>query len=677
MPRQMANALRILAIDAVEQAKSGHPGMPMGMADVAVVLFSRFLKFDAQDPQWPDRDRFVLSAGHGSMLLYALLYLCGFADMGIDQLKRFRQLGSPAAGHPEHGSAGGIETTTGPLGQGLANAVGMAIAERMLNARFGDELVSHRTWALVSDGDLMEGISHEAASLAGHLNLSRLTLLWDDNRISIDGATSLADSSDIPARFRAAGWHVAAADGHDQDSIEAAIAEATEAEQPGLVACRTIIGHGAPNKQNTAACHGSPLGAEEAAAARRALGWELGAFQVPEPVLDAWRITGLQGRRERCAWNERLDAKEEVERDAFLRAQDGQLPSKFADGMIRHRKSLADAPQTIATRAASKNTLQHLAQEIPELTGGSADLTGSTATRPPELRPITASDFSGRFLHYGVREHAMLAAMNGMALHGGVIPYGGTFLVFSDYARPALRLAALMGLRVIFVASHDSIGVGEDGPTHQPVEHLAALRAIPNLLVLRPADAVETAECWEIALAQKTRPSVLVLSRQKLPPARSDSPTENPCLRGGYELLPAEGAARVTLLAGGSEVSVAMEARALLQAQSIPTRIVSMPCLDLFAEQPRNYRENMLGAGTIRVAVEAGVRQGWDACIGEEGDFIGMEGFGASAPAQDLYRHFGITPEKLAERAAAALAKHDKHAEGNGRNGGRNGRNGY
>ena len=653
----MANALRILAIDAVEQAGCGHPGMPMGMADVACALFTRFLKFDSRAPHWHDRDRFVLSAGHGSMLLYGLLHLCGYADMTIDELQRFRQLGSKAAGHPEYGLASGIETTTGPLGQGLANAVGMALAERMLNARFGDGIVDHRTYALVSDGDLMEGVSHEAVSLAGHLNLARLTVLWDDNRISIDGETSLADSSDIMARFQAAGWHVAGVDGHDPAAVEAGIAQALAADRPSLLACRTTIGYGAPNKQNSAACHGAPLGEEEAAAARRALGWNQAPFRIPERILDAWRIAGLRGGRERRDWQKRLDGLPEEQRSLYRRAMEGELPASLDRALAGYKKRLCQERKPVATRTASLQALEEIAREVPELVGGSADLTGSTATRPKPMTAIAPGDFAGRFVHYGVREHAMVAAMNGMALHGGLIAYGGTFLVFSDYCRPALRLAALMGIRTILVASHDSIGLGEDGPTHQPVEHLAALRAIPGLLVLRPADAVETAECWQVALEERRRPSVLVLSRQKLPAVREDCPEENPCLRGGYEIAAAAGTAQVSLLASGSEVAVALEAQGILRRHDIAARVVSMPCLDLFAEQPQAYQEDILGPGTIRIAVEAGLRQGWEGHIGAGGAFLGMGDYGASAPGEELFRHFSITAEALASLAQERLAK--------------------
>ena len=655
----MANALRVLAIDAVERAASGHPGMPMGMADVASVLFTRFLKFDSRVPDWPDRDRFILSAGHGSMLLYGLLHLCGYADMPLKEIENFRQLGSKAAGHPEWGLAGGIETTTGPLGQGLANAVGMALGERILNARFGDDIVDHRTYALVSDGDLMEGISHEAITLAGHLKLSRLIVLWDDNRISIDGEISLADSSNVGMRFESAGWHVVSVDGHNPEAIEAAIAEAIEADKPSLVACRTIIGYGAPSKQNSAACHGAPLGEEEAAAARKQLGWQHAPFIIPERIVDAWRLAGLRGGRARSAWQKRFDALPDDVGESFRRMMEGDLPCGLPEAFRKHKNAVAHAKETIASRTASLKTIEAIAGVMPELLGGSADLTGSTATRSSQMSVITPQDFSGRFIHYGVREHGMVAAMNGLALHGGCIPYGGTFLVFSDYCRPSLRLAALMGMRVILVATHDSIGVGEDGPTHQPVEHLASLRAIPNLLVLRPADALETAECWEVALAQKHRPSVLVLSRQKLPAIRTSAPDENPCSRGAYELSGSDGSAQISLLASGSEVSIALDAQEILLERGISSRVVSVPCLNLFAEQVQAYQEDVLGPGTIRIVVEAGVRYGWGAYVGVEGGFLGMRSFGASAPAGKLYEHFSITAEGVAQLAQERLDRRE------------------
>ncbi|MCC7427554.1 MAG: transketolase [Alphaproteobacteria bacterium] len=656
--RRMADAIRVLALDAVEQAKSGHPGMPMGMADVATVLFSRFLKFDAADPRWPDRDRFVLSAGHGSMLLYALLHLTGHAGMGMDQLRAFRQLGSHTAGHPEFGEHPGIETTTGPLGQGLATAVGMAIAERHLAARFGKGLVDHRTWVIAGDGCLMEGISHEAASLAGHLGLGRLCVLFDDNAISIDGGTELACSDDALKRFAAYGWAVRRIDGHDHEAIAAALAWAQRSKKPTLIACRTIIGFGAPSKAGTAATHGSPLGPEEAKGARAALGWTHPPFELPGDIAGAWAATGKRGAEARAAWGRRLARARD--RAAFSRAMSGALPEGWDKPLNDWiARALAEKPK-LATRQASQKALEALVPALPELLGGSADLTGSNLTQIKGQAPIARGDFAGRYIHYGVREHAMAAAMNGMALHGGVIPYGGTFLVFSDYMRPALRLAALMRQRVIHVFTHDSIGLGEDGPTHQPVEHLAALRAMPNMRVFRPADTVETAECWALAVAHTTGPSALALTRQGVPPLRSDGGTgANRSARGGYVLAEAEGAARqVSLIATGSEVGLAMEARAALKAAGIAAAVVSLPSFELFAAQDAAYRALVLGgAGVLRVGIEAAVGFGWERWLGAEGMFIGMRGFGASAPFEKLYAHFGITAEAVVQAVKARLGR--------------------
>ncbi|HZD25037.1 MAG TPA: transketolase [Alphaproteobacteria bacterium] len=651
----MANAIRALAMDAVQAANSGHPGMPMGMADVATVLFGKFMKFDAAAPHWPDRDRFVLSAGHGSMLLYALLYLTGYSDMDIGQLKKFRQLGSRTAGHPEYGHATGIETTTGPLGQGLGNAVGMAIAERILATRFGDELVDHYTYVMAGDGCLMEGISHEAASLAGHLRLGKLIVLFDDNGISIDGETDLAVDDDQLARFAAYGWHVTRVNGHDQEEVEKAIAAARDSDRPSLIACRTTIGFGAPTKAGKASTHGSPLGEEEVAGAREKLGWPYPPFEVPDNVLQAWREAGKRSRKARQAWEKRLDTLDLKTRSAFDRAIGGDLPAGLTKAMADYKARLVAEKPSLATRAASGNALEVINEVVAETIGGSADLTGSNNTLTAQLRTLTPDDFSGRYLHYGVREHAMAAAMNGMALHRGIIPYGGTFLVFSDYARPSIRLSALMGQRVIYVLTHDSIGLGEDGPTHQPVEHLAALRAIPNLNVFRPADAVETAECWELALASKSTPSVLALTRQSVPAVRLSDSQENLCARGAYELVAADGEAKVTLLATGSEVSLAVAARNILQSAGHPTRVVSMPCWALFERQDAAYRRETLGPGTMRVAVEAAIALGWDRYLGPDGAFVGMDGFGASAPYKDLYKHFGITADAVAEAAKTLL----------------------
>lgn len=653
----MSRAIRALAMDAVEAANSGHPGMPMGAADIATVLFTRHLKFDATEPGWPDRDRFVLSAGHGSMLLYGLLHLLGYEDMTLKELKAFRQLGSRTAGHPEYGHAAGIETTTGPLGQGLANAVGMAMAERHLNAIFGDEIVDHRTWCIVGDGCLMEGISHEAISLAGHLKLGRLIVLFDDNNISIDGPLALTESGDQVARFAAAGWHTQTCDGHDPDAISAAMDAAKTAERPSFIACRTIIGFGAPTKGGTAAVHGSPLGPEEYAAARASLLIDYDPFDVPSGVRDAWRLAGLRGVKKRKGWEGRLEGLDPDLNMEFQRRMRGQLPSAFDDTMAKYRARLIADPPTLATRKSSEATLEVVNAALPETLGGSADLTGSNNTRTADLGRFTADDYASRYIHYGVREHGMAAAMNGIALHGGAIPYGGTFLVFSDYCRPALRLAALMGIRVIHVMTHDSIGLGEDGPTHQPVEHLAALRAIPNLAVFRPADAVETAECWELALKREAGPSVLALTRQNLTPVRDDTTDSEPAnrsTRGAYELAPAKGEVAVSLFASGSEVEIALEAREALQEQGVGTRVVSVPSLDLLLAQSESYVADLIGDG-VPVAVEAGVRQGWEALIGTKGGFVGMDSFGASGPYKDLYAHFGITAEAVVAAAKARL----------------------
>jgi transketolase len=655
---RLANAIRALAMDAVEAAKSGHPGLPMGAADVATVLFTRFLKFDAADPNWPDRDRFVLSAGHGSMMLYALLHLLGYEAMTIDQIKRFRQIGAITAGHPEHGHVPGVETTTGPLGQGLANAVGMAIAERHLAAEFGADVVDHRTYVVASDGDLMEGISQEAIALAGHLRLTRLMVLFDDNGISIDGPLALADSVDQLKRFEACGWNAWRVDGHDPEAVAAAIAQAQASDRPSLIACRTVIGFGAPGKAGSEKAHGSPLGADEIKGARERLGWASPPFEVPADITAAWRAAGERARNTRLAWEQRLASVAPERRAEFERRTAGDLPQQALAAAVRGiKEKLAAAPKEIATRVASEQALEALTVAVPEMVGGSADLTGSNNTRPKGTAAFTAANPAGRFIHYGVREHAMASAMNGMALHGGIIPYSGTFLVFSDYARPAIRLAALMGQRVILVLTHDSIGLGEDGPTHQPVEHLAALRAIPNLLVYRPCDAVETLECWQLALEARTSPSALALTRQNLPQLRTGVAAENRCAAGAYELLPAEGgAAQVSLFASGSEVAIAAEARNLLAARGVAARVVSVPCFELFLALPAAQRRAVVGAAPVRIGIEAAIRQGWDAIIGSDGLFVGMSGFGASAPYKDLYRHFGITPERVVEAAFTKLS---------------------
>jgi len=648
----MANAIRALAMDAVQAANSGHPGMPMGMADVATVLFTKFLKYDASWDQFPDRDRFVLSAGHGSMLLYSLLYLNGYDKCDIDQLRNFRQLGSLTAGHPETGHLPGIETTTGPLGQGLANAVGMALAERHLSARYGAEIVDHYTYAIAGDGCLMEGISQEAISMAGHMKLNRLVVLWDDNNISIDGSVELSASDDQLARFKASGWDVYSCDGHNADEIATAIDAARKSDKPSLIACRTTIGFGSPNKQGTSGVHGAPLGDDEIAATREALGWPHPAFEIPQDILSAWRDAGSRGKADSAEWNARLAGLDATKQADFNLAMSGELPDGWMDAINAHKKALsADAPGW-ATRKSSQEALKVINPIVPQTIGGSADLTGSNNTDTPDLGILSADNYAGRYVHYGIREHGMGAVMNGLALHGGVIPYGGTFLVFSDYLRPALRMSALMNQRVIYVLTHDSIGLGEDGPTHQPVEHIPSMRAIPNVAVFRPADAVETAECWTLAMERSDAPSVLALTRQGLKLQRTEHTEENLCARGAYELLAADGDAKVTLLATGSEVEIAVEARDKLQADGIATRVVSVPCLDLLADQPEADQAEILGPGTVRISVEAGIAQGWERYSDAH---VGMTGFGASAPAKDLYVHFGITADAVAAAARSKL----------------------
>ena len=652
---RMANAIRSLAMDAVEQAKSGHPGLPMGAADIATVLFTRFLKFDPADPAWPDRDRFVLSAGHGSMLIYASLYLLGYEAVTIEQIKRFRQLGSITAGHPEHGHTPGVETTTGPLGQGLGNAVGMALAERMLAAQFGEDLVDHHTFVLASDGDLMEGLSQEAIALAGHLKLNKLIVLFDDNGISIDGPLTLSDSVDQVMRFQAAGWAARRIDGHDPDAIHQAIEAARKSDRPTMIACKTTIGFGAPKKAGTSKAHGEPLGAEELAGAKQALGLG-GAFEVPPDALAAWRAAGERSRATHAEWKQRLAAKPADVRAEFVRRLSGIRPSGAGPAVAALKQKLALEPPTVATRKASEIALEVLTEAVPELVLGSADLTPSNNTRTKNLTDVAPGSYGGRYIHYGIREHGMASAMNGIALHGGFIACGATFLVFTDYARPAIRLAALMGLPVVYVMTHDSIGLGEDGPTHQPVEHLAALRAIPNMRLFRPADAMETAECWQLALERTDGPTVLALTRQNLAPVRKDAGA-NRCAEGAYEVAPAPGAAEVTLFATGSEVEIALGAQALLKERSVAARVVSVPSVELFLAQPEDKRRTVIGAAKVKVAVEAAVRQGWDAIIGPDGVFIGMTTFGASAPYKELYKHFGITPEQVARAALAKLGK--------------------
>jgi transketolase len=654
LSRDMANAVRALAMDAVEKAKSGHPGLPMGMADVATVLFTRFLRFDPTDPHWADRDRFVLSAGHGSMLLYALLHLTGYPGMDIEELKQFRQWGSKTAGHPEYGHTPGVEVTTGPLGQGLATAVGMALAERMMAARFGPDLANHHTYVIAGDGCLMEGISHEAISLAGHLKLSKLIVLFDDNEISIDGRTSLSCSDDQLARFAASGWATTRVDGHDQRAVAAAIEAAQKSDRPSLIACRTIIGFGSPSKQGTEKVHGAPLGAAEIAAARAVLDWPWPAFEIPDHVREAWTAAGTRGAEARRAWEARLAA--DPRHAAFTAATTGALGAEFDRAIAAVKAGFAAKAPTIATRQASREVLDAIQPATPVLAGGSADLTHSNLTHAKGQAPVTPDDFAGSYIHFGIREHGMAAALNGMALHGGFVPYGGTFLCFADYSRPAIRLAALMGVRVVHVMTHDSIGLGEDGPTHQPVEHLAALRAIPNLLVFRPADAVETAEAWECALRAEGRPSVLCLSRQGLPTLRREGTGANRSARGAYVLVEPEGWRDVTLIATGSEVSLAVAAAEALVTHGVRAAVVSAPCLDLFREQDAEYRRAVLGRAP-RVGIEAAVEGDWARFLGDDGVFVGMHGFGASAPADVLFEKFGITEDAVVAAALAATHK--------------------
>lgn len=653
----MANAIRALAMDAVEAAKSGHPGLPMGAADIATVLFRDHLNFDPAHPSWPDRDRFVLSAGHGSMLIYALLHLIGVKEVTIDQLKNFRQLGSITAGHPEHGHTPGVETTTGPLGQGLGNAVGMALAERVLAARYGKGIVDHYTYVLASDGDLMEGISQESITLAGHLKLNKLIVLFDDNGISIDGAISVSDSTDQLKRFESAGWNAERIDGHDPEAINAAILRAKQSDKPSLIACVTTIGYGAPTKAGKSSSHGSPLGADELKGAKEKLGWAHGPFEIPTDIRKAWGEVGSRGAAARSAWQERLGKAKPKARAEFERVIAGELPKGFAKALKAFKADAATKKPEVATRKASEMVLEAIQPALPELLSGSADLTGSNNTKTKGMAVVKAGSYDGAFVHYGIREHGMAAAMNGIALHGGLIPASGTFLVFSDYCRPSIRLSALMGQRVIYVMTHDSIGVGEDGPTHQPVEHLAALRAIPNLDVYRPCDVTETAEAWELAVTTKDRPSLIALTRQNLPQLRTDNGAKNLSALGAYEIAKADGRAEVTLFATGSEVSLAMKARSALLAEGILARVVSVTSFERFAAQPEAYRKKVIGRAKVKIAIEAAIRQGWDAIIGSDGHFIGMEGFGASGPINKLYAHFGITPEAVVAKAKAALKR--------------------
>ncbi|RDV05804.1 transketolase [Undibacter mobilis] len=654
----MANAIRALAMDAVQQANSGHPGLPMGAADIATVLFTQFLKFDPAAPKWPDRDRFVLSAGHGSMLMYALLYLTGYSSVTIDEIKRFRQLGSKTPGHPENFITEGVETTTGPLGQGIATAVGMAMAEKIMAANYGDTIVDHKTYVLASDGDLMEGISHEAIALAGHLKLNKLIVLFDDNGISIDGPLTLADSVDQVKRFEACGWNAWRIDGHDHKAIAEALTKAQSSDKPVMIACRTTIGFGSPSKAGKSSSHGSPLGADDIKGTREALKWTSPPFEIPADILKDWRKAGERSKAAHADWDKRFAALEAGQRSEFTRRMNGELPKAALDAAVKAvKESLQASPKEIATRTACEFALETLIPAVPDMIGGSADLTGSNNTRTKSMKAISAADFSGRFIHYGIREHGMAAAMNGMTLHGGVIPYSGTFLVFSDYARPAMRLAALMGTRAIHIMTHDSIGLGEDGPTHQPVEHLAALRAIPNMLVFRPCDAVETVECWQLALENATGPSVLALTRQNLPQLSKDFVTTNRCAAGAYEIHAADGQAQVSIFATGSEVSIAVDGAKLLAEKGIAARVVSVPSFELFAAQPEAKRRAIIGDAPVKIGVEAAVRQGWDAIIGNDGAFVGMSGFGSSAPYKELYKKFGITAEAVAAAAMQKLGK--------------------
>ena len=652
MLQQQANAIRALSMDAVQAANSGHPGMPMGMADIATILFTQYLKFDAQVPDWADRDRFVLSAGHGSMLAYATLHLTGYARPTINDIRNFRQLHSPCAGHPENFELDGVETTTGPLGQGLATAVGMAIAERHLNAVFGNELVDHRTWVVAGDGCLMEGINHEAIGLAGTLGLGRLIVLWDDNQITIDGAVSLSSCEDIPARYRATGWHVESCDGHDFADIRRAIDAAIADDRPSLIACRTIIGKGAPNKQGTSATHGAALGADEIAAARIAMNWPYAPFEIPGDVRSAWLSAGTRCQTQRAEWEARLKTSDHAAE--FTRRMKGELP--IGDAMQAHLTSLLESKPKVATRKASELALDVITAVMPELLGGSADLTGSNNTKTKSTKTLDKNDYSGRYVNYGIREFGMAAAMNGMALHGGVIPYAGTFLVFSDYCRAAIRLSALQNVRAIYVMTHDSIGLGEDGPTHQPVEHVMSLRLIPNLLVFRPADAIETAECWALAVANSTGPSLLALSRQNLPTVRSDV-TLNECARGAYRLKAASSVRQLIIVATGSEVEIALGVAAALDQQGISSDVVSMPCWELFDQQDVSYRNDIFPRDTLIVSVEAGIRMGWERYTGRDGLNIGLDSFGASAPIEALYDHFGLTVDKIVPQIIEKLQK--------------------
>lgn len=650
----MANAIRVLSLDSVERAKSGHLGLPLGAADMATVLFSKILKFDPKAPNWPNRDRFVLSAGHGSMLLYSALHLLGYEDATIDELKNFRQLGAKTAGHPEFGHLAGIETTTGPLGQGIGNAVGMAIAEAKLRAEFGDKIVNHFTYALIGDGCLMEGISHEVAALAGHLKLNKLIVMWDDNDITIDGYVSLADSTNQIARFEAYGWHTIAIDGHDEKAITAALKEAQKSDRPTLIACKTTAGFGAPTRAGLPKAHGGPYGAEEAAGVRKSLGWTAEPYDIPEEIIDDWRLAGLRSTGRRVDWEARNEAKDNGAGRDFKRRMRGELPSALEKTIQTLKEDFANEPPKVATRKASQMVLEALNPILPETMGGSADLNGSNLTKTTGIDDFQADNNAGRFINYGVREHGMAAIMNGLALHGGIIPYSGGFFIFSDYCRPSIRLAALMGIRVIHVMTHDSIGVGEDGPTHQPVEHLASFRAMPNVNVFRPADATETAECWQLAIESKTTPSLLALTRQGTTPMRLEFENANLCARGAY-CIHGPANADTLIYASGSEVGIALEAAKLLENDDISVRVISVPCLELFGQQDKDYRAEIKGTPKARVAVEAGVRAPWDHLLGDNGQFVGMDSFGASAPANVLFEHFSINAASIIKAVKSQL----------------------
>ncbi|MCF6198009.1 MAG: transketolase [Hyphomicrobiaceae bacterium] len=655
-PKDMANAIRALSMDAVQKANSGHPGLPMGMADVATVLFTKIMKFDAANPDWFDRDRFILSAGHGSMLLYSALYLSGYPGVEMDDIKAFRQVGSITAGHPEYGHINGAEMTTGPLGQGLTTAVGFAIAEKMVAARHGDEICDHFTYVINGDGCLMEGISHEAIDMAGHMKLSKLIVLWDDNNITIDGEVGVASSTDQIKRFEAAGWHTARVDGHDAAAVEAALKQAQKSDKPSMIACKTEIGHGSPNRANTARAHGEPLGEEEIALTREALGWPHAPFVIPDDVLNSWRSAGKRGAEARTNWEQRAAKLSGTEMGALGDPINDDVMGQVKTAVLDVKKSISAEAPTMATRQSNAKVLEALVPIVPGIVGGSADLTGSNGCKTSQYVAVTPDDFAGNYMHYGVREFGMAAFMNGMSLHGGIVPYSGTFLVFADYSRPAIRLGALMGVRVIHVMTHDSIGVGEDGPTHQPVETIASLRAIPNLNVFRPADTVETAECWEIALSTDKTPSVMSMTRQGLSTVRTDHSDENLCAKGAYILRDTDGARDVTLMGTGSEVEIAVAAAKKLKSEGVNAVVVSVPCMELFAAQDADYRTKVLGSAP-RIAVEAGIRQGWCAWLGDDGGFVGMKGFGASGPGAELYEHFGITADNVAAKAKAAIKR--------------------